>query len=85
MKIEARVKFSDKFAKELSIDTARVDVDTDYVTPYESDIRDYVANELAEIFGCSFGDDEFEIMNLEDIIEDLKFDEFERKTQYANM
>jgi len=85
MKIEARVKFSDKFAKELSIDTARVDVDADYVTPYESDIREYVANELAEIFGCSFGDDEFEITNLEDLIEDIKFDEVERKTQYANM
>lgn len=85
MKIQAIVEFPRPVGDCEVGDSIHVDVDMDYVTPYESDIREYVANELAEIFGRSFGDDEFEITNLEDLIEDIKFDEFERKTQYANM
>lgn len=85
MKLVAKVNITGQKGETYGEQTVKVDVDADYVTPYESDIREYVANELAEIFGCSFGDDEFEITNLEDLIEDMKFDEFEHKTQYANM
>ena len=66
MKLEANVTF-----KKLvdGITSCHVDVDADYVFPYESDIYKWVANELAEKFGCSFGDDEFEIENLEDLMD----------------
>ena len=86
MKIEARVKFCDKLAKELGIGTVCVDVDADYVTNSETEVKDWVANELEDITGKSLiRTCDFEVTNMEDILSDIAFDEFERKTQYSNM
>lgn len=86
MKIEARVKFNDRLAKELGIDTARVDVDTDHVTNSETEVKDWVANELEDMTGKSLiRTCDFEVVNMEDILSDIAFDEFEHKTQYSNM
>lgn len=86
MKIEARVKFCDKLAKELGIATVCVSVDADYVTNSETEVKDWVANELEDITGKSLiRTCDFEVTNMEDILSDIAFDEFEHKTQYANM
>lgn len=79
MKIDAKVKFNKKVAEGLDRDFVRVPVDIDYVSPYESDIYEWVGNELGEMFGRTFGDDEFTITNLEEIVEEINFDEFEDK------
>lgn len=85
MKLEAYVTFPKQVGDCVPGDTIHVDVDADYVSPFESDIREWVANELAELFGRSFGDDEFEITNLDQLMEDLNYEEYMEKTQYSNM
>ena len=79
MKIDAKITFNDKAAEELDRSWCRVPVDIDYVSPYESDIREWVADELAEMFGRSFGDDEFEITNMQELVQEINFDEFQDK------
>lgn len=79
MKIDAKVEFNKEVAEQLDRDFVRVPVDIDYVSPYESDIYEWVGNELGEMFGRSFSDDEFTITNLEEIVEEINFDEFEDK------
>lgn len=69
MEIEARVKFSDRLAKELGIDTARVDVDTDHVANSETEVKDWVANELEDMTGKSLiRTCDFEVVNMKDIL-----------------
>lgn len=79
MKIDAKVEFSKEIAEQLDRDFVRVPVDIDYVESDEQDIKSWVANELESMFGRSFMQEDFEVKNMEDIIEDIKFDEFEDK------
>ena len=72
MKIDAEVEFIAPVASLLETKNATVQVDIDYVdTDDETDIYEYVANELYTIFGRSFSRDEFTITNMEDILEDM--------------
>lgn len=79
MKIDAKITFNDKASEELDRSWCRVPVDIDYVSSCESDIREWVAGELAEMFGRSFGDDEFEITNMQELVQEINFDEFQDK------
>lgn len=85
MKIEADVVFNVPVADYVAGSHIKVNVDADYVEADAVDVANWVQNELYDMFGRSFGDDEFEITNLEDVVEDLKFDEFKDKTQYSDM
>ena len=72
MKIEARVKFCDRLAKELGIDTARVDIDTDHVTNSETEVKDWAANELEDMTGKSLiRTCDFEVVNMKDILDGI--------------
>ena len=82
MYIEANVSFH---KPEGDIYGCDVDVDEDYVEADSDSILEYVSNELDEMFGHSFSYDDFEVTNMQDIIDDISYDEFEDKTQYANM
>ena len=82
MKIEANISFH---KPEGDIYGCDVDVDEDYVEADADSILEYVSNELYEMFGHSFSYDDFEVTNMQDIIDDISYDEFEDKTQYANM
>lgn len=79
MKIDAKVEFNDKAAEELGRSWFRVPVDIDYVHADEADIREWVGNELAEAFGRSISNDCFEITNMQELIEEINFDEFQSK------
>ena len=79
MKIDANIEFSEKTAKQLGRDTFKVAVDIDYVEDNVDSIYEYVSNELSETFGGIFFEDEYEIKNLNEIIEEIKFDEFQDK------
>ena len=70
MKIDAEVVFNAEVANELACRFDVVPVDLDYVEASESEIYDYVANELEDRFGRIFGRDEFEITNINDILMD---------------
>ena len=61
-----------------------INIDADYVSPNAEDVKEYVRNELEEMFGHHFYDEDFDITNLQTLLEDWAFDEFERKTQYSN-
>ena len=79
MKIDAKVEFSDEVASQLERSFVRVPVDMDYVEGNEQDIRSWIANELEDMFGRSFMQEDFEVKNMEDIIEEINFDDFEDK------
>ena len=82
MKLEAKVSFHKPEGNVYGCD---VNVDKDHVEDNADSILEYVSNELYEMFGHSFDYDDFEVTNMQELIENLAFDEFERKTQYANM
>ena len=71
MKIEADVVFNVPVADYVAGSHIKVNVDADYVEADAVDVANWVQNELYDMFGRSFDDDEFEITNLEDVIEDL--------------
>lgn len=82
MKLEANVSFH---KPEGTVYGCVVNIDKDYVEDNTDSILEYVSNELYEMFGHSFDYDDFEVTNIQELIEELAFDEFENKTQYANM
>lgn len=69
MKIEANVSFH---KPEGNTYGCGVNVDADYVEDNADSILEYVANELYEMFGHSFGYDDFEVTNMQELIDDLK-------------
>ena len=79
MKIDAKIEFNGKAAEELGRSWFRVPVDIDYVHADATEIREWVGNELAEAFGHSISDDCFEITNMDEIIEEINFSEFNDK------
>lgn len=80
MKIDANVELTDMKAKEYGQTYVKVPVDIDYVEADVDAINEWVANELEEMFGGSFCPDvDFVITNINDILEDMEFDEFENK------
>ena len=80
MKIDAKIEFSNEVAKVLDRDWIRVPVDIDYVEDSEDSVHAWVVNELEEMFGRPFMNDDFEIKNMDEVIEEIKFNEFEDKT-----
>ena len=72
MKIDARINFSDQMAEKLERRAIRVPVDMDYVSDDSAEVIEWVRNELEEMFGHSFNDEDFEVMNMDKILEDIK-------------
>lgn len=80
MKIDAEVELSDSKAEDYGEYFVKVPVDADYVEGNEESVKDWVRNALEEKYGGAFCDEDFTITNLENIVEDIAFDEFEQKT-----
>ena len=80
MKIDAYVEFSETISKEIGEFSCKVLVDTDYVEDDYESIKDWVRDELESKWHRPFFDNDFIITNINDIIEDIKFDEFQNKT-----
>ena len=72
MKIEANVIFRQP---EGNVYSCSVNVDEDYVEADFDSILEYVSNELADMFGHSFDYDDFEVTNMQELIEELSYDE----------
>ena len=58
----------------------KVPIDIDYVESNEQAVRDWIVYELEKRYSGKEINYSFEVENMQDIIEDLKFDEFESKT-----
>lgn len=84
MKIDAKVSFNPEMTELLGRCYATVPVDMDYVEADSESIEDWVKNEIDNMFSCncdSHGPVPFVICNMDDLIEDIKFDEFKDKTE----
>lgn len=79
MKIDAKISFNDNIADELDRNWVRVPVDIDYVEDNEDSVHTWVVNELEDMFGRPFMNEDFEITNMDELIEEIKFNEFEDK------
>ena len=80
MKIDAKIIFSKEVADKLDRSWIRVPVDIDYVESNEDSIKEWVMNELNEVFNQAFCYEDFEITNMDEIFEEIDFNEFENKT-----
>ena len=80
MKIDAEVELSDLKEKDVGESFVKVPVDIDYVEGNADSVKEWVRNALEEKYGGVFSDEDFTITNLDDIVEDIAFDEFEQKT-----
>ena len=80
MKIDANVSFSENIAEYLERTSVKIPVDMDYVSADSAEVTEWVRNELEEMFGCSFNDEDFEITNMDEILEEIEYDEFLDKT-----
>ena len=80
MKIDAEVELSDSKAEDYGESFVKVPVDVDYVEGNAYSVKEWVRNALEEKYGGAFCDEDFAIANLDSIVEDIAFDEFEQKT-----
>lgn len=80
MKIDAEVELSDSKEEDYGESFVKIPVDADYVEGNAESVKEWVRNELEEKYGGAFCDEDFTITNLDSIVEDIAFDEFERKT-----
>jgi len=89
MKIDAKIKWLiDKPQLGIEVDKLEtVSIDMDYTESDEYSITAAVEDELAEKYGISFYDSQYDftIMNMNDLIEDISYDEFEDKTEYSRI
>lgn len=87
MKIDAIVCWL-KDVPEMGINEGRetrVVVDADYIED-GLDLNNEVSQELESIYGVYFvANTDYEIVNENDILDDIAFDEFQDKTQYSGM
>ena len=81
MKLDAEIEFIPKVAEELGTETATVTVDMDYVSDDEEEIKNWCATELREVAGRELMLDEFKVANMADLMKELAYDEFKRKTE----
>ena len=80
MKIDAKIELADHVAETYGESFVKVQVDTDYVESDSEDVKDWCRNELETKLGRPVADGDFEVSNMDEIVEELKFDEFEQKT-----
>ena len=80
MKIDAEVELGDSKEKDIGESFIKVPVDIDYVEGNADSVKEWVRNAREEKYGGVFSDEDFTITNLDDIVEDIAFDEFEQKT-----
>ena len=80
MKIDAEVELSDSKEKDIGESSVKVPVDIDYVEGNADSVKEWVRNALEEKYGDVVSDEDFTITNLDDIVEDIAFDEFQQKT-----
>ena len=76
MKIDAEVELSGLKEKDVGESFVKVPVDIDYVEGDADSVKEWVRNALEEKYGSVFSDEDFTITNLDDIGEEIAFDEF---------
>ena len=80
MKIDAKIELADHMAETPGESFVKVQVDADYVESDPADVQDCCRRQLETTPGRPVADGDFEVSNMDEVVEELKFDEFERKT-----
>lgn len=80
MKIDAKIELADHMAETPGESFVKVQVDADYVESDPEDVKDWCRRELETKLGRPVADGDFEVSNMDEVVEELKFDEFKRKT-----
>lgn len=80
MKIDAKIELADYMAETPGESFVKVQVDADYVESDPEDVKDWCRRELETKLGRPVADEDFEVSNMDEVVEELKFDEFEQKT-----
>ena len=88
MKIDARVNLRFK-PQNMLFENVRVAVDADYVEADEADIREWILNsnemyDISKQHSLPPADCTVEILNLDELLEELTFDEFAAATNLDN-
>ena len=81
MKIDAEVELNASKEEDYGESFIKIPVDIDYVEGNEESVIEWVRNALEEKYHGVFCDEDFTITNLEDIVEDIAFDEFQDKVE----
>lgn len=85
MKLEANVTFTDEAAEKAGCEDTVITIDGDYVESTTDDVTHAVEDGLWKKFNKAFTSLDFKVTNMNDLIADLAYDEFEDKTQYSDM
>ena len=85
MKLEANVEFVDNAVEKAGCQKTAVWIDSDYVESTYAEVVHAVEDALWKKFKKSFTGLDFKVTNIDDIVEDLAYDEFKDKTQYSDM
>ena len=80
MKIDAFVAIKGNLHDNTATDFCKVSVDMDYVEDNESSVNEWVKQELENSFHVPVMDEDFEVTNMAEVIEEISFDEFSKKT-----
>lgn len=80
MKLDAHITFSDTTADKINCDEMTIAIDSDYVNADKDDINEWVINELETQFKIKFMVNYFTITNIDDIVEEINYEEFIAKT-----
>lgn len=80
MKIDAKIELADHMAETSGESFVKVQVDADYVESDPEDVKDWCRRELETKLNRPVADGDFEVSNMDEVVEELKFDEFKRKT-----
>ena len=81
MKIDAKVVLNSSLSKEVNYDCVTVPVDIDYVEDNYDSVQNWVINELEAMFKRPIMNDDVEIINMHEIVEEIAFNDFSRKTE----
>ena len=81
MKIDAEVELSASKEEDYGESFVKIPVDIDYVEGNKESVTEWVMNALEEKFKGALCVEDFTITLLEDIVEDIAFDEFLDKTE----
>ena len=80
MKIDAFVSIKGNLHDNIATDFCKVSVDMDYVEDNEDSVNEWVKQELENSFHVPVMDEDFEVTNMAEVIEEISFDEFSKKT-----
>lgn len=80
MKLDAHITFSDTIVDKINCDEITIAIDSDYVSADKDDINEWVINELETQFKIKFMVNDFTITNINDIVEEINYEEFIAKT-----